>query len=118
MRASSTRPLAPISVSRITTPCTRADWAIGGYTGATSFVFVGTLMLPAILTATWVELNDVAPPGGGGGGGGGGAPAGPPNLKPGAPTGPPCASSLVSDPGANASVTADAIGVCGGRLSH
>ena len=35
----------------MTTPCTRADCAIGGYVGLTSRVLVGGLMLPPTRTA-------------------------------------------------------------------
>src|SRR3989454_603571 len=49
----------------MTTPCTRADRAIAGYSGFTSLTFVGGLMLPPTRTGAG---------GGGGGGGGGGAP--------------------------------------------
>src|SRR6185436_1401903 len=74
--ASCTRPSGPIVASMITTPCTRADCAIDGYTGLTSFVFVGGLMLPPTRTAAG---------GGGGGGGGGGASARPPTMPPATP---------------------------------
>src|SRR3954471_5974624 len=60
--ASCTAPFGPIVASMMTTPCTRADWAIAGYTGFTSFTLVGCLMLPPTRTGA----------GGGGGGGGGG----------------------------------------------
>src|ERR1700704_3316986 len=48
--ASCTRPSGPIVASMITTPCTRADWAIDGYTGLTSLIFVGGLILPPTRT--------------------------------------------------------------------
>src|SRR6266550_3355716 len=66
-RASCTLPLGPMVASIITTPCTRADCAIGGYTGRMSLVFIGGLMFPPTRTG--------AAGGGGGGGGGGGAAA-------------------------------------------
>src|SRR4051812_48709870 len=59
---SSTLPLGPITASMMTTPCTRADRAIAGYSGFTSLTLVGGLMLPPTRTGA----------GGGGGGGGGG----------------------------------------------
>src|SRR3954471_2268032 len=61
-RASVTRPFGPIVASMITTPWTRADCAIAGYTGLTCLVFCGGLMLPPTRTGA-----------AGGGGGGGGA---------------------------------------------
>src|SRR5213083_2087137 len=71
--ASCTAPFGPIVASMMTTPCTRADCAIAGYTGFTSFTFVGCLMLPPTRTGAG---------GGGGGGGGGGASASPPTMPP------------------------------------
>src|SRR3954464_8845794 len=63
--------------SMMTTPETRADCAIGGYTGRTSFVFVGVLMLPPTRTG--------AAGGGGGGGASGNPPTTPPTVPPGMP---------------------------------
>src|SRR5262249_4431156 len=62
----------------MTTPCTRADCAMGGYTGFTSLVFVGCLMLPPTRTGAV-----------GGGGGGGGASGRPPTTPPTTPPGTP-----------------------------
>src|SRR6185436_15885499 len=62
----------------MTTPWTRADCAMGGYTGLTSFVFVGVLMLPPTRTGAV-----------GGGGGGGGACGRPPTTPPTTPPGTP-----------------------------
>ena len=70
--ASCTAPFGPIVASMMTTPCTRADCAIAGYTGFTSRTFVGCLMLPPTRTGA----------GGGGGGGGGGAASSPPTMPP------------------------------------
>src|SRR5207247_7585923 len=63
--ASCTLPFGPIVASMMTTPCTRADWAIAGYVGLTSFTLVGGLIWPPTRTGA----------AGGGGGGGGGASA-------------------------------------------
>src|ERR671928_1848594 len=60
--ASCTDPFGPIVASMMTTPCTRADCAIGGYVGRTSLVLTGGLIAPPTRTGA-----------GGGGGGGGGA---------------------------------------------
>src|SRR6185369_17179150 len=65
----------------MTMPWTRADCAIGGYTGRTSRVFCGGLMLPPTRTGA---------AGGGGGGGGSGMPpvmppATPPTIPPSIP---------------------------------
>jgi len=40
-RASLTFPSGPMVASTMTTPCTRADWAMLGYTGFTFLIFVG-----------------------------------------------------------------------------
>src|SRR5258705_2868808 len=74
--ASLTLPSAPIVASMITTPDTRADWAMGGYTGRTSLVLVGVLMLPPTRTGA---------AGGGGGGASGNPPTTPPIVPPGTP---------------------------------
>src|SRR5215510_7367852 len=117
-----------MTASMITTPCTRDDCAIGGYTGATCFVLVGWGTLPPTRIAPCAQ-----PGGGGGGGGGGGAAATPPTTPPTtppppgpirppatpAPTGPPWASRRVSLPGANANVTSNVIGAsAGGSYIH
>src|SRR5476651_49547 len=91
--ASCTAPFGPIVASMMTTPCTRADCAIAGYTGFTSLTFVGCLMLPPTRPGA----------GGGGGGGGGGASASPPTMPPVTPpttppSTPPTAPLLVSMP--------------------
>src|SRR5262245_19637740 len=61
----------------MTTPWTRADWAIGGYTGLTSFVLTGCLIAPPTRTG--------AVGGGGGGGASGRPPTTPPIVPPGIP---------------------------------
>src|SRR4030095_5827875 len=48
--ASMTFPSGPIVASIVTAPATRADCAIAGYTGLTSLIFFGALMLPPIRT--------------------------------------------------------------------
>src|SRR5687767_10874035 len=63
--------------SMITTPWTRADCAIGGYTGRASRTLFGGLMLPPTRTG--------AVGGGGGGGAVGRPPTTPPRLPPGTP---------------------------------
>src|SRR5436309_10035238 len=73
--ASCTLPFGPIVASMMTTPCTRADCAIAGYVGLTSFTLVGGLICPPTRTGA----------GGGGGGGGGGASARPPTMPPATP---------------------------------
>jgi hypothetical protein len=65
--ASITLPSGPIVHSGITTPCTRACWAIAGYSGRTSTSLRGSLIWPPTRTAAT---------GGGAGGIGGGAAAG------------------------------------------
>src|ERR671918_587495 len=77
-RASCTLPLGPITASMITTPCTRADCAIGGYCGLTCLVLVGCLITPPTRTGC-----------AGGGGGGGGASGSPPTTPPTTPPGTP-----------------------------
>src|SRR5215208_7803998 len=79
--ASLTRPSAPIVASMITMPETRADCAMGGYTGLTSLVLVGVLILPPTRTGA-----------AGGGGGGGGASGRPPTTPPIVPPGTPPAT--------------------------
>src|SRR5687767_10226685 len=94
--ASLTRPSGPIVASMMTTPCTRADCAIGGYTGLTFRVLVGALMLPPTRTG--------ADGGGGGGGAEGSPPTTPPMVPPGIPPStPPGTPSLTPVAGAGTS---------------
>src|SRR5262245_31474573 len=116
-RAPSTLPSLPRTTSRITTPVTLADCAIGGYTGFTSLIFLGADMLPpmriAPATSSGGNSGDAAP---GGGGGGGGAPA-----TANAPAGvaASCQPTFALSPGANENCTKNEIGpITGDSYCH
>src|SRR5215471_13076326 len=107
------RPSEPMTTSRMTTPCRCDDCAMGGYTGRTSFVFVGGLITPPIRTGAIASVTPSLSHGGGGGGGGTGGAASatspPPAAPLSTPSGPPYAIRRGSAPGAKTNETLNEI---------
>src|SRR5215813_9838982 len=109
-----------MTVSRMTTPCTFADCAIGGYIALTSLTLIGGITPAPTRTGLSIATpSRIQAAGGGGGGGGGGDTPRPAVSRRRSASGVPCTSSRVSEPRAKRRATSNETGAsAGGSYTH